>query len=69
MNLAKFKIGDHIVIIGQPKIYGAVVIIDMNGTFEDNSQIYYDIWSEHDNMLYKHIPENIMQKYNESSSN
>lgn len=36
---------------------GVIRIVDAYGTFIDNSEPYYDIYSEKDKILYKHVPE------------
>lgn len=38
-------------------INGYVYIIDRNGIFADNTSVYYDIMSDDDKCLYKHIKE------------
>lgn len=38
-------------------VKGKVEIIDAHGTFEQNEEVSYDIYSEEENMLYKHIRE------------
>ena len=39
-----------------------IYIIDPYGTFEDNSDVSYDIMSEEKNCLYKHIQERFVRK-------
>ena len=36
---------------------GTIAIIDKYGTFEDNSDVSYDIYIQSENMLYKHFQE------------
>ena len=43
-------------------IKGKIHIIDKYGTFEQNDEVSYDIFSEEDNCLYKHIPESMVRK-------
>lgn len=38
-------------------VKGKIEIIDKYGTFEQNEEVSYDIYSEEENMLYKHIRE------------
>ena len=47
---------------GNQKI-GTICIIDRYGTFFDDSDVSYDILVESENMLYKHIKEPRVQKY------
>jgi len=63
----KFKHGDlvtfNIVIDNvETPIIGNIYIIDEYGTFEDSSDVSYDIMS--DNCLYKHIREDKVSKIN-----
>ena len=59
----KFNYNDKVmfVINGIP-IKGYVYIIDRYGVFEDSSSVYYDIMSEDETMLYKHIKEDNIKK-------
>lgn len=58
----KFKYNDVVSYkINDDTIIGSVAIIDAYGTFEDDSDVSYDILS--DDCLYKHIPEKIITKY------
>lgn len=41
---------------------GKVKIIDKYGTFEQNSEVSYDIYVEDEDSLYKHIPESLVNK-------
>ena len=53
----KYKFGDKVSFPLDDKIItGVLVIIDENGAFECNGPSY-DIFSEKENMLYKHIEE------------
>lgn len=54
----KFKHGDVVeFIIDGNKKQGVIAIIDRFGIFMDDSEVYYDIFIEEENMLYKHIKE------------
>ena len=55
----KFKIGDLISFDWgkNERKTGHVYIIDKYGTFEDPSDVSYDIFVKEDNCLYKHIRE------------
>ena len=58
-DIVKFNCGD---IVKQ----GIIVIIDEYGTFEDNSDVSYDILIKEENTLYKHFREDtILQKIGE----
>lgn len=55
----KFNKGDKVSFsINNKIISGEIVIIDKYGTFEDDSDVSYDIYSDKHNILYKHINEN-----------
>lgn len=41
---------------------GVVYVVDSYGTFEDKSDVSYDILVEEENMLYKHINEKYVKK-------
>lgn len=49
---------------GSP-ICGTIEIVDKWGTFEDDSDVSYDIFSNSENCLYKHIPESFVHPFNE----
>lgn len=54
----KYEYGDIVRFnIKNEVITGKVYIIDKYGTFEDNSDVSYDILDETNNILYKHIRE------------
>lgn len=40
---------------------GTIYIVDKFGTFEDNSDVSYDIMVESENCLYKHIREDFVE--------
>lgn len=67
----KYKIGDNVsFIFNDEKLSGTVFIVDAYGTFEDPTDVSYDIMVEDDNTdnaynkcLYKHINEkSVMQE-------
>lgn len=39
------------------EVEGSVAIIDAYGTFEQNKEVSYDVYSAKDNILFKHIRE------------
>lgn len=54
----KYNIGDTVsFLIDNKAVNGEVAIIDKYGTFEDDSDVSYDIYSKEENILYKHINE------------
>lgn len=54
----KYNIGDTVsFVINNKTVTGEVAIIDRYGTFEDTSDVSYDVYSKEDNILYKHINE------------
>lgn len=58
----KFKIGDKVSFKLEDKtITGEIHIIDPYGTFEDDSDVSYDIFSESENCLFKHINETLVR--------
>ena len=68
----KFKIGDSVQFIFDKEgmFHGEVYIVDAYGTFEDPSDVSYDImvheWGpKKEDCLFKHIPENIVSSYDE----
>lgn len=59
----KFNYDDKVTFMIDDKIVkGYVYIIDKYGIWEDNSDVYYDIMSEDETMLYKHIREDNLKK-------
>lgn len=60
----KFKIDEKVKFdfYGQEKV-GTVYIVDKFGTFEDNTDVSYDILVEEENILYKHFNEKYISKY------
>lgn len=62
----KYNLGDTVSFVLDDKlIVGEIAIIDRWGTFEDNSDVSYDVLSESQNCLYKHIREDKILPYNE----
>ena len=54
----RFKHGDVVeFIIDGNKKQGVITIIDRFGIFVDDSEVYYDIFIEEDNVLCQHIKE------------
>ena len=45
-------------------VKGYVYIIDIYGTFEDDSEVSYDIMDDVNKVLYKHIREDCLTKTN-----
>ncbi len=58
----KFKIGDLVTFdFGKNnKFTGEIYIVDKYGTFEDPSDVSYDIFVKEENCLYKHIREDFV---------
>lgn len=46
--------------LGDKTYSGIIAIIDRYGTFEDDSDVSYDIYSKEENVLYKHIREDLI---------
>ena len=55
-DIVKFKI-KMFEDANEREVEGSVAIIDRYGTFEQNKEVSYDIYSVKDNILYKHITE------------
>lgn len=54
----KYKYQDKVAFkINGKTVEGSIYIIDAYGTFENPNEVSYDILSESENTLYKHIPE------------
>lgn len=54
----KYKVGDFVSFIFDGiKKTGVVEIVDEYGTFEDDTDVSYDIYIQSENCLYKHIKE------------
>ena len=52
-----YKVGDEVVFtLNEIQKEGVVFIVDANGTFERPVITSYDILVENENMLYKHVP-------------
>lgn len=60
----KFKEGDMVEFEwkGETKV-GEIYIVDKYGTFDNPSDVSYDIYVEKDNVLYKHYTEALVTKY------
>ena len=50
--------------IDNKPVKGYIYIVDKYGIWEDNSDVYYDIMSLDETMLYKHIKEPNVRKSN-----
>lgn len=58
----KYNVGDNVSFMLQDeKKNGEIYIIDKYGTFEDNSDVSYDILVKEENCLYKHINERLIE--------
>lgn len=58
MEKVLYKVGDAVTFECNGKTKsGNVFIVDAHGTFERPDVISYDILSEKENMIYKHIPQ------------
>lgn len=67
---AKYKKGDLVKFKLEDKLYsGTVYIVDHDGIWEDKTSVYYDILSETDNCLYKHIRENLIVSNKQNPDN
>lgn len=60
----KFKEGDIVEFSfrGENRV-GVVHIVDKWGTFDDPTDVSYDIFVESENMLYKHFSEKFVKKH------
>lgn len=64
LGIPKFNYGEKVKFtIDDVEKIGIIYIIDRYGTFEDDSDVSYDIMVEDDNCLYKHIREDKVHKY------
>ena len=58
-----YKVGDEVVFtLNGIQREGVVFIVDANGIFERPKVPSYDIWGESENMLYKHVPYDMVCK-------
>ncbi len=58
-----YKVGDEVMFtLNGIKREGIVFIVDANGIFERPKVPSYDIWVESENMLYKHVPYDMVCK-------
>lgn len=54
----KYKVGDTVkFIFGNELKTGSVFVVDKYGTFDNSTDVSYDILVEDENVLYKHIQE------------
>ena len=61
----KFVFGDKVKFtINNEKKTGTIYIIDKYGTFEDDSDVSYDILNDDETCLYKHINEKYVELCN-----
>ena len=59
----KYNYGDTVSFVIDNKVKtGTIYIVDKYGTFEDDSDVSYDIMVENENCLYKHIKETGVKK-------
>lgn len=57
----KYKIGDNVSFTLEKEIkQGEIYVVDKYGTFEDDSDVSYDIFVKNDNVLYKHVKETML---------
>jgi hypothetical protein len=62
----QFKVGERVMfecVKDESKRVGVVYIVDKYGTFDDPSDVSYDIMVDEENMLYKHISERYVTKF------
>jgi hypothetical protein len=57
-DVVRFRIADRTLI-------GTIAVVDEYGTWEDASDVSYDIMVTPENTLYKHIPECLVSRLNE----
>ena len=58
-----YKVGDEVVFtLNEIQKEGVVSIFDANGTFERPRILSYDILLGNENMLYKHVPYDMVSK-------
>ena len=67
MNKPKFKVGDKVrfKFLSGCKTVGTIAIVDKYGTFERPGVVSYDIMDLKVSCLYKHIPEEDVERYKE----
>ena len=57
----KYKSGQKVSFLcGNRRIKGFVRIIDAYGTFGQSEEVSYDVFSESENCLYKHLRESLL---------
>lgn len=54
--------------VSEKTVKGEIWIIDKYGTFEQNEEVSYDIFSPEENMLYKHIRESLVTPVEKSAA-
>ena len=54
-------------VLGEEVKEGLIYIVDRYGTFEDKSDVSYDILVKSENCLYKHVTERLVEKGDESN--
>lgn len=56
-----WKVGDEVTFLcGNARKKGMIVIVDAHGTFENPNIPSYDIYVEEENMLYKHVKNDVI---------
>lgn len=67
MNKPKFKVGDKVrfKFLNGGRVVGTIAIVDKHGTFERPGVVSYDIMDLKVSCLYKHIPEEDVERYKE----
>lgn len=57
----KYKIEEDVSFKLQNQIKnGFIIVVDAYGVFEDNTEVHYDIMVPKENMIYKHVRENLI---------
>lgn len=62
----KYNVGDvvhfSVQMINQPKTIksGVVFVVDAYGVWEDSSDVHYDILVDEEDMIYKHVKEDLI---------
>ena len=58
-----YKHGDNIKFMYEDNIkLGVIVIIDADGTFEQNEEPSYDIYVQEENCIYKHVRQSQIER-------
>lgn len=59
----KYKVGDKVsFIVNKEVLHGDIYVVDRYGTFEDDTDVCYDIYVKDENTIYKHINEKNVEK-------